>query len=134
MVKSIAALCAVLVLNACSSGMNSDASRSPAPKPARQVAYQLRSLRVAEENAAIAAVGHTQPLPIGRCSAVISLTADGMVSGSPLIECENPALSVDFQKAIFAAAPFTPRPGYSQLHITVDASDLEPGVGEPTGT
>jgi hypothetical protein len=63
-----------------------------APRPAQLVGHQLRIIRVAEENAAIASTGHPQPLPTGICRAVIALTPAGTVAGSPLIQCENTAL------------------------------------------
>jgi hypothetical protein len=96
------------------------------------IAHELRNIRVAEETSLIKSEGHPVPLPTGYCSLIVPLGANGTVSARPLTQCDNPVLASDMIKAVTAAAPFKMVPAnVTQIHLSVNALDMEPGVGKP---
>lgn len=132
----IAAVTAMLLLAGCTTNrvgvvnIYNPPAAHPAARPALNavMAHRVRALRVAEEAALIKTSGAPQPLPTGICSAVVPVTADGMIDGALQIGCSTSSLSETMRQAILAQAPYDVPAGQKTLRISVYMNDPEPGV------
>jgi len=84
------------------------------------VAHHLRIVRVEEEQKAAAKSGHPVALPIGKCSATLTVAANGDITGIHMGRCTSPALEYAEREAIGIASPLPP-PGQI-LNVVVNTS------------